>query len=217
MAINTATILDRAEKTLLDEANVEWSRAELLDYLNSTVRFICQLKPDACVLTTSMALTTGTKQSIPTAGYYLHRITRNMGVAGTTAGNVITKVEQNALDRFDPTWHTASGAAVKHYMFDARNPSQFWVYPAVSGTWYVEAEYSAIPADATDGGAVPVKDIYETAIYWGILALAYAKNAVRGDMAKEKGYLDMLGAALGEKEKVAAMFAPVPNESDVNE
>ena len=219
MAITTTTILDRVETTLLDTGNTAWTRAELLDYLNAMIRLVCLIKVDANVVTEAVSITTSeTKQTIPAAGYQFLRVVRNMGSGGSTIGNVVRKIEMNTLDRFDPTWQTATGSAVEHYMFDPRNPKQYWIYPRVTSTHFLEIEYAAIPDDVDEGDndAIPIKDIYETPLYWGVLAHAFAKNAKRGDLQKHNYYVDLLTDALGSKQRVQAAFNPQPEESNTD-
>lgn len=219
MATSTTVILDRAEKTLLDETNVQWSRAELLDYLNAVIRYILLLFPDAYKINTALLLTNNeSKQTLPAGATKLLAVYRNMGAAGSTVGEVVQKIEMNHLDRTDLNWHTTAGASVKHYAHDPNDETTFWVYPKVATSWYLQVLYCAIPDDRDEGAntAILLGDEYETAIYYGILAFAYAKNAKRGDVAKKTDYMTEFFQALGINEQAQARLTPMPVESNTN-
>lgn len=219
MALSASTILSRAAKTLLDELGVEWSAAELLDYLNATLRFICLLKPDAYVLNEAVSVVPGNTQTIPENGYQLLRAICN--VIDDEDGRAITKIEANHLNRIDPDWPTHVGEVVKHFMFDPRNPTTYSIYPAIDfdevSSPMIRIEYVATPDSITSGQNITIKPIYETPLYWGILAFAYTKNAKRGDIVKENKYISLIAEVLGNKSKVQAFFDSIPAEIDSNE
>ncbi len=215
--MTTTVILDRVEKTLLDEANVQWTRAELLDYLNGVLRYILLLNPEAYVVQAATALTaSSSKQVLPATANGLVGCFRNMGSGGTTPGPVITKVEMNHMDRIDLDWHTTTGSAVKHYMYDYKHRNVFWVYPSVTGTWYVDLAYAAIPTarDEAEANDILIGDEYETPLYYGILAFAYAKNAKRGDATKRTDYITEFFKSLGIASDAIAKMAPFPQETN---
>lgn len=218
MAVTATQVLDRVEKTLLDETNVQWSRAELLDYLNAGIRYICANKPDAFTVNAAMSLTVNeTKQTIPAGGYALLDVVRNMGANGTTIGKSIRQIERNHLDHTNEDWHTTTTPAyVQHFSFDKRDPKVFWIYPPRSSTWYVQVVYSGIPAEVDESGnnVIRVDDVYETPLYWYVLALTYMKNSKRGDMNKANGYLQLFGQAVGLKMQMQVAFNPTAPESD---
>lgn len=220
MATSTTIILNRVEQTLLDETNVRWSRAELLDYLNAIIRYILLLFPDAYKINEPIELVANeSKQSLPAGATKLLAIYRNMGAAGATIGEVVQKIEMNHLDRTDLNWHTTTGASVKHYAHDPNDETTFWVYPKIASTWYVQALYcSLLPADRDEAANddILLGDEYETPIYYGILAFAYAKNAKRGDVAKKTDYMTEFYQSLGINEQAQVRLSPMPIESNTN-
>ena len=143
-------ILSRAEIILQDITNIRWALAELLDWLHDAQREIVLRKPDAYAKNTTMVLVVSeTKQSIPSDGIMLLDVVRNMGAAGSTPGRAITRTDRGILDSQNPNWHIATGAAeVKHFMWDEKNPANFYVYPPqpAANPNYIELIYSAAPA-----------------------------------------------------------------------
>lgn len=211
MALAASVVIDRAEKTLLDDTNVLWSAAELLDYLNAGISAIVASKPDVSVTTGNITLTASTpKQSLPAGGIQLLDIIRNAASPYTA----IRQVERNHLNHIDPDWANTTGAVVKHYSYDKRNPKVFWVYPAPSSGISIEAVYAVQPTRLTSASdTIPIDDLYENALYLFVLALAYAKNAKRGDLFKAQAYFAAFSNSIGVRQ-VQYSFSPVtPNET----
>ena len=113
-----------------------------------------------------------------------------MGFSATTTTRVglgkrsIRLVDSAVLNAQTPDWHDASvtgGAAhaniVKHWVYDTNNPRDFYVYPGVSGSAYVEIVYSLNPATVTASDNLGVPDIFANAIFNYVLYMAYMKDA----------------------------------------
>jgi hypothetical protein len=175
------SILSRAATLIQDATNVRWPQDELLGWLNDGQREVVLHKPEASVKNTSVSLTSGsTKQTIPSDGILLLDVTRNMGAAGTTAGNAIRLTTREVLDAQKPTWHSDANALgyVQHYIYDPRDPKTFYVYPkAPSGAWFAEVVYSAAPTDCEAGNTIQIDDIYANALLDYVLYRAYSKDA----------------------------------------
>jgi len=211
MTILAQTIIDRAEATLLDSTNVLWSAAELLDYLNAGVAAIAASKPDVSVTTTNVTLTSGTpKQSLPADGIQLLDVIRNTSAPYTA----IRQIERNHLNHIDVDWANTTGSAVKHFVYDKRNPKIFWVYPTPSTGFQIEIVYASVPTRLTlVSQNIPVDDIYENALYFFVLALAYAKNAKRGDLFKAQAYFSAFANSIGVRQVQYAFSPTTPVEN----
>jgi len=205
MALAASVIIDRCERTLLDDTNVLWSAAELLDYLNAGLSALVASKPDTSVTTGNITLTSGTpKQSLPAGGIQLLDVIRN----ATTPYTAIRQIERNHLNHIDPDWAKTTGSVVQHFMYDKRNPKVFWVYPTPSTGFTIEAVYAVQPTRLTAvSDNLPVDDLYENALYFFVLALAYAKNAKRGDLQKAEGYFAAFSNSIGVRQ-VQYSFSP---------
>lgn len=211
--MQASVVINRAAKTLLDETGVLWSSAELLDYLNAGIAAVVSIRPDAFSVTESFTLTNAqAKQTIPATATMLLEVTRNL----SPATKAITQVERNHLNHSNEDWASTVGTP-RHFMYDGkRNPDIFYIYPQpASGTNTVEIVYSGTPTRLTaTTDNLPINDLYENPLWAFIVALAYAKNAKRGDAAKTAAYLNIFNTYLGVSGKAAFQFSPVtPNET----
>jgi hypothetical protein len=175
-----SAIIDKVEILLKDTSNARWAASELLGWLNDAQRAIAILKPDTSVTNASVQLVQGTKQSVPTGGIALIAIRRNMGADGSTVGDAIRVIDMDVLDAAKPDWHSATyeNVVVKNYMFDERDPTKFYVYPAqTSSPTYVEMVYATNPTEiASVSTAISLDDIYETVLMDYVLFKAYSKD-----------------------------------------
>lgn len=204
--ITSQSIVDKAEIILQDTTNTRWPSDELFDWLSDGQREIVLNKPDAYATNEAVVTVEGTKQTIPAAGITLIDVIRNMGVTdGTTPGNAIRIIEREILDAQRPDWHTETPVAVTlHYMFDKRDPKNFYVYPPQPGTdmGYLELIYSSAPPDPTDIAAViTLDDIYGNALLDYILYRAYSKDAdYAANAMRAVGHLSAFQKSLGIKD-----------------
>lgn len=210
--VTVQTILNKAAVQLTDIANVRWTRAELLSWLNDGMRQIVLIQPSASSTTVSKLLTAGTRQSLPTGGWLLLQIYRNMGTTGTTPGRAIRIVSREVLDGFNPNWHTEiPKAEVKNYIYDIQDQTAFYVYPPNTGTQYIELNYSAQPANLTsENEVIPIFDIFQSALVDYILFRACSKDAEYAPgLQLAQGYLATFTAAVQGKSQSEATNDPV--------
>jgi len=188
MAVTVQSVIDRVQTTLQDTTGIRWPvTSELVLWINDAQRQIALVKPDASATNATITLTTGTKQSIPTAGNRLLRVIRNMSAAsGGNGARAIRIVDRDILDSNTPDWHNPSvsgdaahGASVKHYVYDEQNPRNFYVYPGVASgsNVYCEIVYSSNPATVAASDNLGVPDIYANAVMDYVLFRAYTKDA----------------------------------------
>lgn len=201
-------ILTRAQQTLLEAnpqtdaatAGLYWPRTTLFDNLNEAMEQISGSRFDAYVLSGPYLLAAGTKQFIPPNATLLKQTIYNLGLHGDTPGPVITPVDLNTMNRISLHWRTDPASFnTRHYMYDLRNPRRFDVWPPVpaQGTW-VEMENPTVTPTMTDPSQpIPLEDTWETAIYYFILARAFAKNTPAGDATKMTMYWNLFLAELG--------------------
>jgi len=183
--ILASAIVDEAESILGDSGNNRYDAADHLIALNDGQREAAIIKPDVSVTQVSTALVAGTKQSLTAGGIQLIAIIRNMGVSpGATPGNAIKLVDMDFMNSSIPNWHVvashAASATVINYMFDLRNPTVFYVYPAqpASGFGYVDMIYSVTPAEVSAlTGAITLDDIYKGALVDYIVYKALSREA----------------------------------------
>lgn len=177
--VTAKTIIDKASIQLIDLTNIRWTRAELLSWLNDGLRQIVTIQPSASSTTVSKQLVAGTRQSIPTDGWLLLSVYRNLGTNGTTPGRIIRLISREILDSFNPYWNTDTATAeVRNYIYTDQDQTAFYVYPPNTGTQYIELNYSSQPADLTlETQPIPIFDVFQSALVDYILYRACSKDA----------------------------------------
>jgi hypothetical protein len=210
--VTAQTIINKAAIQLTDIANVRWTRAELLSWLNDGMRQIVTMQPSASSTTVSKLLTAGTRQTLPSDGWLLLQIYRNMGTTGTTPGRAIRIVSREVLDGFDPYWHTGiPKAEVKNFIYDTQDQLAFYVYPPNTGTQYIELNYSAQPTNLTsESQVIPLFDVFQSALVDYILYRACSKDAEYAPgLQLAQAYITTFTIALQGKATTEATNDPV--------
>jgi len=212
MAITVSHIIGRAGVILHDTTQVRWPDVELLGWLNDAQRELVLLRPDASVVSEPLALVQGTKQELPDLGIRIIDIIRN------TNGGAVRVIDRNVLDAQQPDWHTTPESdKVEHYMFDLRDPKNFYVYPAQpAAPGQVDIVYSASPADAVQDGDITLDDIYANAILDYILYRAYSKDAdFAGNAQRALKHHEAFVTSLGLKFQVDKLVDPNMQDAPV--
>ena len=223
MSVTVQSVIDRVQTTLQDTTGVRWPVvSELVLWINDAQREIALLKPDASAKNETLTLATGTKQTIPSDGNRLLRAVRNMSAASNGTGKrSVRLVSREVLDAQTPDWHdpTVSGDAahtsvVKHYIYDEANPRNFYVYPGVSGSAYLEIIYSANPSTVTQSDNLEVPDLYGNAVMNYVLYMAYMKDAeYAGNSQRAANHYQIFTSSVTGKGQVDAITTPNMDEN----
>lgn len=204
-------ITTRASTLLHDLTGVRWDKTDnLLLWLNDGQKQVAIHRPDASVFNGPMQLTSGnTKQSLPTAGIRLISVTRNMG-SGSTPGRPVTLVDRDILDAQLPDWHSAeAAAAIKHYVFDIKDPRTFYVYPRPSSAIYVEMSYSILPTEcAALTSTIGILAIYSNALLDYIMYRALSADTEYADQPRANQHYNTFLQSLGLKLQVDRAIDP---------
>ena len=214
-----ANILARIKDILQDTTSVRWPEAELLRYLNDAQREIVNYRPESSATTSNIQLVTGTKQSLPSGGLRLIKVTRNMSDAsgGATGKRAIRIINVDILNTQEPDWNdpnvagdAAHGTVVKHYIFDEDDPRNFYVYPGVAGNAFVEIVFSNSPTDLANTSAViSVDDIYANAIMDYVLFRAYQKDSeYAGNAQRANQHYQLFMNCIGQGNQASALLDP---------
>ena len=214
-----ANILARIKDILQDTTSVRWPEAELLRYINDAQREIVNYRPESSATTANVQLVAGTKQSLPSGGLRLIKVTRNMSdtSGGATGKRAIRIVNVDILNTQEPDWNdptvsgdAAHGTVVKHYIFDEDDPRNFYVYPGVSGNAYVEVVYSDSPTDLGNTSAtISVDDIYANAIMDYVLFRAYQKDSeYAGNAQRANQHYQLFLNCIGQGNQASMMLDP---------
>lgn len=205
--MKVSDITTRVGRLLSDPTHVRWSIEELIDYTNDAQRQIVLLVPDANSVTASFSvLANSSKQSLPTNAIRLLRITRNL-----PNGRVIYPTLRSAIDAEIPTWHSATGAEVEHYIYDPNaDRKTFYVYPQMTTQRTVEIVYSTVPQLLTTVAQVlELSDQYINPVVDWVLYRAWAKDAeYAGNAGLAQRHENSFYQQLGVKDQVADQVNP---------
>ena len=200
-----STIITRARGILsdTDSTSYTWSDADLLAYLNDGQRNIVFMKPDAYIKNESVLLVAGTKQTVPTDGLGLIKITRNMGTDGTTPGKPVAFVLMEEVDYLITDFHTHTAcASLDIYTYDKDDPLHYYSYPPQpsSNQGYAELIYPALPADVAASSAITLNDVYQTALLNYILYRAFSREIDPISSSSAGSYYNLYVSELGRKD-----------------
>lgn len=220
------TVIDEVRYVIHDEnPTYRWSDAELLKYVNASIRQIIQLVPEANITSGTVNITNSlARQTLPSGGVALIRVGRNASTDGTTYEGRITRVERDVLDSWDPDWEydtTIKADAANffvHWTHDEKEPKVYHLYPPNSGsTRYVELVYSAFPTALTlVSDTYPLTDEYVNAAVQYVIYRALTKESrdtLPQAMRQElwENFLNALG--LERSARLEAMTARPPEGS----
>lgn len=206
-------IIARARTVLNDSAGDRWSDTDLIADINAAIKQILVVRPDANPVTDVITLQPGTRQSIPGDGLRLMDVIRNMGQDGATPGLPVTGVSRSILEALNRSWHRATGKTeIRHFVFDEKAPTDFYVYPPAHATTPVTVEilYSAMPAElVADTDVIPLAAVYEGPIEQWVLHMAFSRDiASRTSQALAGRYEAAFYRSLGVKLKGDLMVSP---------
>lgn len=194
-------LINRVSVTLQDPTFVRWTQEELLNYLNDAQRQIVLFRPDAKSVYLSFTCVNEPKQSLPADGLRLINILRN------TDGRAITKVDRMILDVQLPDWYETAAVAdgVKHYVYDALDPKNFYLFPVPAADHQVDIVYAIAPVDieitdfSTDTQVIGIDDIYANAIMDYMMYRAYQKDSEFANLNRAGVYFQSFTTSLGIK------------------
>lgn len=222
-----SAVIDRAQRILNDVSAVRWPAADLLDWLNDGQRAVVHFAPEANRVTEFVQLAQGTKQDLTTLAttvpLRLIDVTRNVtDGTGFPALRAIRSVDRRELDMVQPDWHThTTSSTVTQFMFDKRNPTEFFVYPPqpAAGQGFVEIVYSAEPADLpNDSTNIGLSDTYVPALvdYIVFRALSYDAEYGANPGRVNAHWQAFLNGATG-RSAVDPMVEPLPGTPPTEE
>lgn len=180
MSTTAKTIIDNATTQLLDPSNTRWTRAELLAWLNDAQKAVVSALPEATATIGLVTTVTGVRQALPTDGWCLLSVNRNMGSSGTVNGTPLLEVTRENLTKQNPTWATDAAAGnARVYFYTPLQKNVFWVYPPADNSGNkLEITYSKLPTDlVAETDLISMSDIYKPALLDYVLFRACAKDA----------------------------------------
>lgn len=210
MSVLASEIVTKVSTLLFDVNNVKWSQTELLMWITDAQRAIAALVPEATSDVVSVQMTAGPRQTIPSGGWMLLEVTRNMGTTGTTSGRVMKRIDRAVLDETNPEWQAASEvAAPQVYMYNLRDKVAFYVSPPSDGTGFLEVNYSVMPTVITDPTSpLTVMDLYAPAVCDYVMWRALSKKVpFAGDPQAAQPYFESFAMYVGKDGQSAGTIA----------
>jgi len=219
-----SVITDRAQKILNDTSGVRWPVADLIDWLNEGQKAAVRISPEANTVTAFMQLVEGPRQNLTALAVTattavplrLIDVTRNVTDAtGLPALRAVRLANRRSLDQYNPDWPSDTGATlVQHYLFDSRNPTEFFVYPPqpnVSQGW-VEIVYSGEPTDLASGASsIALADSYAAALVDYVVHRALSADAEYGSNPQRiSQHYNQFYSALQQKTAADLTVEPAP-------
>jgi hypothetical protein len=189
-----ADIIAEARRLLQDtRVPFRYTEAELLSYVNQTLRRVLTVRPDLFIDTVTVPLTAGTVlQSLPADA---HRLVDVYYVEGY---NSVNEVERLILERGYPQWVSDPAGIPYNFVRHARNPTKFFVYPRPVENLNLVVDYVvAPPTYEVDDTITAPTDGYMSAIVDGVVFLASSIDDEHVLSGRAKLFLDSFMQTLG--------------------
>jgi len=211
MAIAVQDVLKRTDDLLLDANRVRWTEAERIRWINEAATAIIVRRPAARAVSTVVALVAGTLQTIPASGVQLLDVVRNVSATGAP-GRAVRRTDRQLLDDVDPDWHSAKQkGTVKHFTFDDRDPTTFYVYPpAIVGTkvLLLHSELPAALAETDTSGSLDLPGQYLEPVVNYVCYRANAKDSEFANTAAATAFYQAFMDALGLQSQAQMNASP---------
>ncbi len=211
------SIIDKVEIVLQDEDSDQstrrWTETELLTWALDAETEIAKLKPDSNPVVETVALASGSQQSLPTRAIQLLDVLSNMGTDGTTRGNIIDVVEKSLMNAINPGWMSDTANVIAtHVIYDTkRAPKLYWVYPQSPGTNYIELMSAKLPDNGSNviGDNIEMEDEYANSMLHYIIAMCFAKDLDIPESAQRTAtHINIFLESLGRKEAAEEIYTP---------
>ena len=221
--VKASEIIQKAQTLLIDPEAVRWPLPELAGWIDSAINAILIAKPSANTHSITVGLEKGTKQKLPTdidpRPMMFIAARRNINADGTP-GKAVTPVSIQKMDMSDPDWHSErrKRPAALHYLFDEKNPTEYFVYPANDGKGKLDITVACEVAPIVPTGDpddiksydVPVglPEPYSEPIIDYVCYRAQTKDATGADAGRGALHYQAFAQAIGIKTQVEANSSP---------
>jgi hypothetical protein len=175
MAIPAADLLARLDNLMNDDDRARWDVPERLRWINDAAREIVLRRPAARSVTQELTLVAGTLQTAPVGSAQVLDIIRNI-IAGKP-GRAIRITDRQLLDDAQPDWHTIKAGLTKHFTYDERTPTTFYVYPPANAGATVEALLSMPPPEVAEEDVLDMRAEFINAIVNWALYRCHTKDS----------------------------------------
>lgn len=203
------TVVKQVQRRVIDEDAIRWTSDDMLDYLNSAIKAILAVRPDAYVLNHEFVCVAGTEQKLTERSNFLINVVRN------DKGKAIRGPhDMLMLDNYYPEWRNSTpGDEADCYLYEERDPKVFYLYPAVKDQHKIQIIEAAIPEDITQSeytNDVPLLlgPLYDNALIEYMVYLAFSQdNEFAANSNKANLALAAFNTILGNKNQSDAVKA----------
>lgn len=203
MAIPVSEILVKAGTVLNDSDFVRWTEPELIGWINDGASEIVIRRPSARAITEAVSLVAGVLQKLPADGIQL------LDIPSTVDGYPVRRTDRQLLDDQFPGWRRMKAGRTKHYTYDERTATAFYVYPPAVAGAQVELFYSAPPAEVTSNAdTLDLDRAYLSPLVSFILYRALAKDSEFANGAIAAAHYQAFETALGTQNQTSAAVSP---------
>jgi hypothetical protein len=170
-----------------------YSDAVMLGFVNQTLKRMVMLRPDLFSVITDIPTVAGTVlQSCPTDS------TRLIEIFAVKAGDAVTEVNRETLDRTAPGWQREAPGQPVNFMRHVRNPNRFFLYPAPAVGVVLVGEYAQTPPDYTLNQEITFPtDAYFPTVVDGTVFLAESIDNEHVNSGRAKLFQDSFVQGLG--------------------
>ena len=206
--IPVAEITTSAGIVLNDEDHFRWDLQELYQWINQAASAVVVIRPQAGAVTEIIELAEGALQAIPEDGLEL------LDVIANGDGYPVDRTSRHDLDAQAPGWRAGKKKGrVRHFTFDDRQPTVFYVYPPVVAGTQVEVAYARPPAKiSAETDTLGLDRSYLPAVVSYVLHRALAKDSEYADGQMSAMHYQAFQNALGIQTQSAASVSPNRNE-----
>lgn len=203
MPIPVSIILAKAAIILNDTDFVRWPKAELIGWLNDAAAETVIRRPSARAITEQVELVAGVLQHLPAEGIQL------MDIPATSDGRPVRRIDRQLLDDTAPGWRLLRPGRTRHYTYDGRTSTTFYVYPPAVAGAKVEMLYSAAPPRVVaDTDILDLDRVYVSALISFVLYRALAKDSEYANGQLAVAHYSAFNDALGAQNETSAAVDP---------
>jgi hypothetical protein len=187
--VKVVDLIIRARTILQDTTSVRWALSELQLWLNDSYRETLIARPDSNTLTGEFVCVAGPRQVLTSTFANASRlisVVRN--TAATSNKYAVRLVDRRSLDDQRKGWYGETQTVnIEEYMFDARQPRDFFVYPPATTAARLEVAYAQVPTphtltdeqlgNAATAEVIRIDDSFANALLDYVLYRAYTKDS----------------------------------------
>lgn len=136
-----ADVITEVRRIVQDTAApYRYSDADLLGYINQTLKRMALLRPDLFgVIEDFVTTASSAVQTLPTDAIRL------IDVFSVKGGSAVTETDRETMDRNYPSWSVEAAGTPVNYMRHVKNPTRFFLYPPPSSGVQLVIEYAKVP------------------------------------------------------------------------